>query len=248
MEIRPTTGALSINVSNWIKGPVPPSWVRLVRSGNTFTSFRSPDGVSWTQMASTNVTMASTAKAGLAVTSHDNTQLNTATFDNVGLPQTLIPVADAYVHDGSTTNTNFGTATNLDIKTSSAGYNRVAFLKFNLTNLTTVSSAKLRLYGSFLNTSGTSPVTAHQESDTSWTETGITWNNKPAAGAAIVTVNVSTNAQYWEWDVTSYVQSQKSGGATQISFEMQNDTSTPQIATFTSREAPANPPQLFVTP
>jgi regulation of enolase protein 1 (concanavalin A-like superfamily) len=251
MEVRPTTGALSINVTTWIKGPVPPSWVRLVRSGNTFTSYRSSDGVTWTLMASTNVTMASAARAGLAVTSHDNTQLNTATFDNVSIvgTQTLNPVADSYVHDGSTTNTNFGTATNLDIKLSSASFNRIAFLKFSLTNLSSVSSAKLRLYGVFVNTSGTSPVTAHQQSNTSWSETGITWNNMPTpAGAAIVTVNVSTNAQYWEWDVTPYVQSQKNGGATLISFEMQNDTSTPQIATFNSREAAANLPQLIVAP
>src|SRR5581483_2724568 len=104
MQVRPATGALSINLTGWISGPRPPSWVRLVRSGNTFTSFRSSDGVTWTQMASTNVTMAATAKAGLAVTSHDNAQLNTATFDNVSIAtaQTLAPIADAYVHDGST--------------------------------------------------------------------------------------------------------------------------------------------------
>jgi regulation of enolase protein 1 (concanavalin A-like superfamily) len=86
MEVRSTTGASTINVSGWVKGPVPPSWVRLSRSGNTFTAFSSADGSSWTQLASTNVTMSAGLTAGLAVTSHDNTKLNTSTFDNVSLP------------------------------------------------------------------------------------------------------------------------------------------------------------------
>jgi regulation of enolase protein 1 (concanavalin A-like superfamily) len=86
MEVRPTTGAATINVTGWVTGAVPPSWVRLTRSGNTFTAFSSSNGTSWTQLGSTNVTMSAGVTAGLAVTSHDNTKLNTATFDNVTLP------------------------------------------------------------------------------------------------------------------------------------------------------------------
>ncbi|MDE3100445.1 MAG: RICIN domain-containing protein, partial [Verrucomicrobiota bacterium] len=85
MEIRPTTGASSINVAGWIRGISPPQWVKLARSGGTFTGYYSADGSTWTQIASTNVTMAASALAGLAVTSHDNTSLNTATFDNVSI-------------------------------------------------------------------------------------------------------------------------------------------------------------------
>jgi len=60
-------------------------WVRLVRSGNTFTGFASADGVSWTQVGAINVTMAGNALQGLAVTAHNNTTLNTSTFDNVSV-------------------------------------------------------------------------------------------------------------------------------------------------------------------
>ena len=60
-----------------------PYWVRLVRSGNTFTGYSSADGVTWTQVGSINLTMASSATAGLAVTAHNNSVLNTATFDSV---------------------------------------------------------------------------------------------------------------------------------------------------------------------
>ncbi len=61
-----------------------PYWVKLVRSGSTFTGYRSPDGASWVQIggsiAITN--MASTLYVGLALTSHNNAALNTSTFDN----------------------------------------------------------------------------------------------------------------------------------------------------------------------
>jgi len=81
LQIRPTTGAASVNVTGWVKGPVPPHWVRLARSGNTFTAFHSPDGSTWTQLGSTNVTMTPGVTAGMAVTSHNNAALNTAVFE-----------------------------------------------------------------------------------------------------------------------------------------------------------------------
>jgi regulation of enolase protein 1 (concanavalin A-like superfamily) len=66
-----------------------PYWVRLVRSGNAITSYRSTDGITWTAMASNTIIMNSTVYVGLAVSSHAYGTLCTATFDNysvVALP------------------------------------------------------------------------------------------------------------------------------------------------------------------
>ena len=55
---------------------IAPYWVKLVRSGNTFTGYRSPDGVTWTQQGTSQTfTMATTAYVGLALTSHNSSTL-----------------------------------------------------------------------------------------------------------------------------------------------------------------------------
>ncbi len=83
-QYRSSTGGGSI--SNNVTGMSAPYWVRLVRSGNTFTGSYSSDGSSWTQLGSATFTMASTEQIGLAVTSHNLYTLCTATFDHVTAP------------------------------------------------------------------------------------------------------------------------------------------------------------------
>ena len=68
-------------------GVAAPYWVRLVRSGNTFTAYRSANGTTWTSMGSTTVTMAANVYIGLAVTAHRDGALNRSTIDSV----TVVP-------------------------------------------------------------------------------------------------------------------------------------------------------------
>jgi len=84
MQYRASTGTSSVQLAQQT-GLVAPYWVRLVRSGSTFTGFSSADGVTWTQVGTISVTMATNALEGLAVCAHNNTALNTSTFDNVTL-------------------------------------------------------------------------------------------------------------------------------------------------------------------
>jgi RHS repeat-associated protein len=82
---RPSTGANPTfqNISGGTSLALP-YWVKLVRSGNMFSGYQSPDGVTWTQIGtSQTVTMVPNVYVGLAVSSHSSTNLATATFDNV---------------------------------------------------------------------------------------------------------------------------------------------------------------------
>ena len=66
----------------------PNEWLKLQRVGNTFTSWYSTDGATWTQIGSTSVLMGATATIGLFVTSHNIGQYSSAAFDHVQVTTT----------------------------------------------------------------------------------------------------------------------------------------------------------------
>jgi regulation of enolase protein 1 (concanavalin A-like superfamily) len=84
-QSRATTSGTSTSTAGPALNATPNNWVRLTRSGSVFTSYASADGVTWVQVGSVNLTMASSVSVGLAVTSHNNVALSTATFDNVSV-------------------------------------------------------------------------------------------------------------------------------------------------------------------
>ena len=80
---RTTTGDKSYGTTT--PGFAAPHWVKLVRSGNTFTGYRSPNGTDWTQQDSIAISMPRDVYIGMVVTSHDVKTLCTAKFDNVSI-------------------------------------------------------------------------------------------------------------------------------------------------------------------
>src|SRR4029077_21138808 len=60
-----------------------PATLSITRTGDVFTGSLSSDGTNWTTVGSVTLSVASAASAGLAVTSHDPSVLNTAVFDDV---------------------------------------------------------------------------------------------------------------------------------------------------------------------
>ncbi len=162
---------------------------------------------------------------------------------------TLNPTADAYVLDGSWAGSNFGTATLLHAQTSNSS-NYDSYLKFDTSAVGgagSVASAKLRLSASL--TSGSVAMGTYSVADTTWSETGITWNNKPPRGALLNSATVSGSTYiYYEVDVTSYVKSEKAAGRNIVSFGLHNTQSSSQRIYVRSRENTNGPPQLVLTP
>ena len=74
--------------------------MRVVRANGNLTAYQSADGATWQQMGNTvSVGLSGTVYAGLAVSSQDNTKLNTAVFDHVSItgPDTTSGAADFLV-------------------------------------------------------------------------------------------------------------------------------------------------------
>lgn len=167
-------------------------------------------------------------------------------FENSG-STTVQATADSYVRDGGSASTNYGSATELEAKQSTSGFNRRAYLKFDISSFSSsISSAKLRLFGS-LNDTGSILFNANSISDTSWTESGITWNNAPSLGSTIGTATVVNTTDAWyEFDITSFVQTEKTAGRNTISIAIAGSTSSSPFFGFASREV-TNKPEIQAT-
>src|SRR5205814_2923631 len=92
------------------------------------------------------------------------------------------------------------------------------------------------------------PVTAYPTSNARWNEPTIDYNNKPApANSALATTNVSSTADNWyEWDVSAYVQRQQAAGQKVVSFALRGKKSSAAFALFAADEAGQNAPRLVV--
>ncbi|HTV47097.1 MAG TPA: RICIN domain-containing protein, partial [Phycisphaerae bacterium] len=85
-EWRSTVGGSVSSASASPSGINAPVWVKLVRSGSSFSAYYSTNDSTWIQIGSTQtITMSDVVLAGLAVTSHDNGALATGTFSDVSV-------------------------------------------------------------------------------------------------------------------------------------------------------------------
>lgn len=117
------------------------------------------------------------------------------------LVTTLALSADAHVRSTSAS-TNYGTATTLLIDGNDGGALLHTYLKFSIGNVGSISSAKLRLY---VANSSSGPNEVRVVSSTTWTESGITWSNKPATGTLVATIGSASAGTWLEIDITSAV-------------------------------------------
>ncbi|MGC9944216.1 MAG: PQQ-dependent sugar dehydrogenase [Verrucomicrobiota bacterium] len=82
LQWRPVTGD---RTSGSVDGPPArlPYWVKLTRVGNIFTGYVSADGINWQTVGTATVPMNKNLLIGLAVTSHNNSVLNSTLFEHV---------------------------------------------------------------------------------------------------------------------------------------------------------------------
>jgi RHS repeat-associated protein len=161
---------------------------------------------------------------------------------------TLNPTADTFVQNGKNASKNYGGNTQLRAQTNTtAASNYDSYLKFDTSTATgEITSAKLRLYAS-LSKAGNVSNSTHAVGNTDWGETMLTWNNRPALGAVLGSVAVTSTSYAWkEIDVTAYVQSEKAAGRNVISLGLHNAASSSVYVRANSREARSNRPELVI--
>lgn len=151
-------------------------------------------------------------------------------------PLTFTASSDAQVME-ATPGRNYGNTTYLQVDGDS-GAHVESYISFTVSGLDgPVSNATLRVYDRG-NGSNNGPEV--YGTDPSWTEAGITWENRPAPTTSALGNQDSVSENVWvEYDVTSYVTADGT-----YSFALVADSNGG--LTFSSRED-AQPPQLVVT-
>ena len=104
---RPTAGGSTLALGTGIVS-YPNTWVRLRREGGVVTGYRSTDGQNWLLVGSARLTLPQTVYFGMAVTSHNTTQMATAQFRDLGNVTSTVPQPPAAPASLSATATSSG--------------------------------------------------------------------------------------------------------------------------------------------
>ncbi len=83
MQYRAQPGGISSNVA--VATGAAPEWLRLRRTGNTFTGYASDDGTTWRTIGSLTLPMDVDTFVGMAITSHNNTTLARGIYENLSV-------------------------------------------------------------------------------------------------------------------------------------------------------------------
>ena len=185
----------------------------------TFTATATADGI--------------TVSSSVAVTVTDSTRVR------------LYPTEDSYVQS-TTASTNYGSSAAMLFKpTYSGSPDRLAYLKFDLSQLAgrTVTSAVLSARTAI--TDG--PLTVARADlhavTSAWSESTVTYANKPTMGATVGSMRVSTTTEYTSADLTTYVAGLTAASTPLLSLGMTQDgvTTDAVIVLVSARESNARP-------
>jgi hypothetical protein len=156
---------------------------------------------------------------------------------------TFNPVADSYVNSAAPS-TNYGGSTRLRVDASPKVR---SFLRFSVQGISgSVSKATLRLYAVDGSSDG---YKVRSVSDTTWGETGITYNNAPAFSSPVLGKSGSIRGSSWtQVDVTSVVAGNGTysfglitRSTTRIRFSSKEGTNAPQLVVETGADTAAPP-------
>jgi hypothetical protein len=179
------------------------------------------------------------------------------------IPPTIITaIADTYVQGADAFRaTNYGNATEMQIKRTlnpGAGRGRRGFLKFDTSAHTgAITNARLRVFGRLSEAALSNiEMMVQKVTDTTWSETGMTWNNQPAVASPTALSQImvlNSTAQWYEFDLTAFLQQERAAGRSVVSLRLINlqptGTSGTSFTSIATKEAgTSTAPQLVITP
>ncbi len=160
----------------------------------------------------------------------------------------LTPVVDAYVFSSAPT-TNYGAATVLYVGSQSVSSIGRAFFRFNLGGIPSGATVQSADFQAYLVQSSATPAVLDIELkriDGPWQEMTVTWAAQPPTTGSNNVLGVGMAISFYQWNVTSLVQTWVNGAANNGLALVSKNESTLGWRGFASRENPPNVPRLVV--
>jgi len=162
----------------------------------------------------------------------------------------LNPIADTFVRDGWNAEENYGTVESLELKWESdrEGMTRIAFITFDISDISSVERAKLRLYVEWADQLEVRELAVWDMTGFEWSENELTWESAPSEGGSLITyLGVPNIPDIWyDVDVTSILKDHVEEGASTFTVRIENISDHwGGLVNITSREG-ANPSQLVI--
>ncbi len=164
---------------------------------------------------------------------------------------------DAYVLNknsaGDQSNNNFGSETEIHVKSNQGSLTRYGYLKFDISELAgddSFTSVELDLKLEMKQNDPGNPEFAAVEiyaADTSWEEGTITFNKQPEVySVAAKRDDIKTKGEVYSFAVTAYIRTALAQGKTEVAFYIKEVTETPLHLKFLSKESGDGAPKLSV--
>ncbi|SPE59588.1 exported hypothetical protein [Verrucomicrobia bacterium] len=192
--------AADTSVETTISGVAAPVWLQLVRSSDNYAGYYSYDGSNWLQIGTVQLLLNGPLLAGLAVTAHNNSALNTATFTNVSLTsQTFGVYREMWTNLNSSLGDTLVALTNSTYNTNWPNH-PVASWTHVFTNFETEINLNMNYYGQRVRAFVVPPVTGPYifwiaSDDTS--DLFVSTDENPANMAPIASVSSWTSSEQW---------------------------------------------------
>lgn len=160
----------------------------------------------------------------------------------------LAPIEDTFADEFSPAQ-NFGGAIRTIVRdVPGNGYDKIAYYKFDLSGLVhRIDRAVLRLYVHDIAPDVlATTVSAYSVADITWSESSLTWNNKPAIQDKLSITTAETINEWIELDVTDYIKQQITTG-TVMSVAVLDDNQNNRAVKMYSKENNAFKPVLRIS-
>lgn len=153
---------------------------------------------------------------------------------------TVDPSADSHVSESNPT-TNYGTITPHSLRGSPSNFEKEGFYKFNVSipggELIDTASVAFKIH-----TTQTGNLSLYHVTDNTWTETGVTWNTKPASGTLLGTQAIPASGS-----VATFTIPLNKIASGDNSYQLKTDVTSADVKVYSNDAASASRPKLTFT-